>query len=207
MYACLQAPLLRDVIAVTTAIPLLHTLLLDLGATEIGGHFRYYGTYADLSSDGSELLELGALAAWTRPFAAIAAGMVADKLSSSRVVLIAFGTLVVAFTSFAWSTPSPTTLWVLWLNVGISCVAVFALRGVYFAMLEETAVPAAVTGTAVGVISFVGYTPDIFIPPIAGWLIDRSPGAAGHQLRIRRSLHATSPWETRSCSIHFLSNR
>ena len=37
------------------------------------------------------------------------------------------------------------------------------------------------TGTAVGVISLVGYTPDIFLMPIAGWLIDRSPGPEGHQ--------------------------
>ena len=42
-------------------------------------------------------------------------------------------------------------------------------------------VPIAMTGTAVGVISLVGYPPDIFLMPIAGWLIDRSPGAQGHQ--------------------------
>lgn len=30
-------------------------------------------------------------------------------------------------------------------------------------------------------ISLVGYTPDIFVSPAAGWLLDRAPGAAGHQ--------------------------
>ena len=41
--------------------------------------------------------------------------------------------------------------------------------------------PAAVTGTAVGFVSVVGYTPDIFVAFVAGVLIDRSPGVAGHQ--------------------------
>jgi hypothetical protein len=32
------------------------------------------------------------------------------------------------------------------------------------------------TGTAVGVISFIGYTPEIFMPLLGGWLIDAWPG-------------------------------
>ena len=57
----------------------------------------------------------------------------------------------------------------------------FGLRGLYFALFEEARVPAAVTGTAVGFVSVVGYTPDIFVAFVAGVLIDRSPGLAGHQ--------------------------
>ena len=57
----------------------------------------------------------------------------------------------------------------------------FALRGVYFALLEESAVPVRFTGAAVGLVSLVGYTPDIFFGAIAGRLLDAAPGAAGHQ--------------------------
>jgi hypothetical protein len=38
-----------------------------------------------------------------------------------------------------------------------------------------------VTGTAIGIVSVVGYTPDIFVTLVAGILIDRSPGLEGHQ--------------------------
>jgi hypothetical protein len=38
------------------------------------------------------------------------------------------------------------------------------------------------TGTAVGVISFIGYTPDIFSGPLIGVLLDNNPGELGHQL-------------------------
>ena len=60
-------------------------------------------------------------------------------------------------------------------------IGIYALRGVYFPLFEEAKVPLAITGSAVGLVSVVGYTPDIFMGPLMGYLIDRSPGATGHQ--------------------------
>jgi len=54
------------------------------------------------------------------------------------------------------------------------------LRGVYFAVIDDLNIPAASTGTAVGVMSVLGYTPDVFISPIMGYLLDTYPGAQGH---------------------------
>ena len=62
----------------------------------------------------------------------------------------------------------------------ITYFAVYARRGIYFAWLKETRTPRPVTGAAVGVISFVGYTPDIFFASIGGRLLDANPGAGGH---------------------------
>ena len=59
--------------------------------------------------------------------------------------------------------------------------AVFALRGLYYAMMEEGRVPFGDTGSAVGIVSVVGYTPDIFMGPLMGILLDRWPGELGHQ--------------------------
>jgi Na+-driven multidrug efflux pump len=59
----------------------------------------------------------------------------------------------------------------------------YALRGIYFALLEEGAVPMALTGTATGLISLVAYTPDVFIPVLAGHLLDRyAAGGVGYRL-------------------------
>jgi len=60
-------------------------------------------------------------------------------------------------------------------------VAIFALRGVYFATFEEVGIPLAVTGTVTGVVSVIGYTPDIFIPLTGGALLDKFPGALGYR--------------------------
>ena len=121
------------------------------------------------------------LAGWVRPFAAVAAGFLADRISSSRVVSISFAILVGGFLFFALDEPDPDAAWILLANVVVTGVAVFGLRGVYFALFEEARVPLAVTGTAVGLVSVIGYTPDVFVGPVGGWLLDRSPGAAGHQ--------------------------
>jgi sugar phosphate permease len=86
--------------------------------------------------------------------------------------------------SYAWlalGTPRPSMLWVLYLNVLVTCAAIFGLRGVYFALFREAAVPLPATGTAVGLVSVIGYTPDIFVNLVAGWFLDRNPGVDGHQ--------------------------
>ena len=60
-------------------------------------------------------------------------------------------------------------------------IGIFALRGLYFAIMEEGKIPLIFTGTAVGLVSIIGYTPDIFMGPLMGYLLDRSPGILGHQ--------------------------
>jgi sugar phosphate permease len=52
---------------------------------------------------------------------------------------------------------------------------------VYFALFQEGSVPLETTGTAVGLVSVIGYTPDVFVALAGGWLLDRSPGVVGHQ--------------------------
>ena len=48
-------------------------------------------------------------------------------------------------------------------------------------MMEEGRVPFHDTGSVVGIVSVVGYTPDIFMGPLMGILLDRWPGELGHQ--------------------------
>jgi MFS family permease len=63
----------------------------------------------------------------------------------------------------------------------IISIGVFALRGLYFALLTEGGISAAATGTAVGVISAIGFTPDVFMPLLGGILLDTYPGAEGYR--------------------------
>jgi len=54
------------------------------------------------------------------------------------------------------------------------------LRSLYFALIQEARIPILYTGTAVGLISILGFTPDIFMGPWMGYLLDNNPGAEGH---------------------------
>ena len=123
---------------------------------------------------------VGSLALWLRPMAAIAAGVLADRFLSSRMIVYSFillvlGSLPAGLGLFGENPLLPHFLMLLCIGV-----AVYALRVLYYAVLEEAGIPLALTGTAVGVISVVGYTPDIFVGPLMGWLLDSSPGPVGH---------------------------
>ena len=48
--------------------------------------------------------------------------------------------------------------------------------------MEEGGIPLVVTGTATGVVSVIGYSPDIFAPVMAGMILDAYPGAEGFQI-------------------------
>ncbi len=124
---------------------------------------------------------LTALSAWVRPVAAIGAGLLADRFTASRVSTLCFATMIASYLWFGLTDPVPATPWVLYANVLVSCAAVFGLRGVYFALFEEGSVPLETTGTAVGLVSVIGYTPDVFVALAGGWLLDHSPGIEGHQ--------------------------
>ncbi|MEL7049831.1 MAG: hypothetical protein AAFO75_12915, partial [Pseudomonadota bacterium] len=40
----------------------------------------------------------------------------------------------------------------------------------------------ALTGTTVGLVSVIGYLPDVFAPALAGWFVVTFPGGQGYQL-------------------------
>ena len=67
------------------------------------------------------------------------------------------------------------------LNIFAGALCVYALRGVLYALLQEGGIQPELTGTATGVVSVLGYTPDIFFPPIAGYLLDTYPGGGAYR--------------------------
>ncbi|MAI78767.1 MAG: MFS transporter [Deltaproteobacteria bacterium] len=127
-----------------------------------------------------ESAKLSALSTWIRPMAAVAAGYLADRFLSSRIISLSFVGLVFWYLFFGLSQPAPSMVGLLITGVLMTSCAVFAMRAVYFALLEEGHIKAASTGTAVGIVSFIGYSPDVFQGPLSGWLLDHSPGATGH---------------------------
>jgi nitrate/nitrite transporter NarK len=115
--------------------------------------------------------------AWLRPLAAITAGYCADRLGVVRCVGALFALGAAAFLLLG-SGALTTAPWLLSTAV-VSLTAIYALRGIYFALVAAAGVPPAATGTAVGVVSVIGYTPDAFFAPLAGRLLDGNPGLTG----------------------------
>ncbi len=119
--------------------------------------------------------------AYVRPLAAVCAGLLADRFNPAKVIVMLFGLMALSAIGLALSKPDDLLVLYIYGLIALSFAAVFALRGVYFALTHQIRVPFGVTGTAVGLVSVVGYTPDIFFAPIAGRMLDAAPGLAGHQ--------------------------
>ncbi|MFT5297820.1 MAG: nitrate/nitrite transporter NarK, partial [Colwellia sp.] len=131
--------------------------------------------------------QITSLAAYIRPIAAISAGFLADRFIASRIIIVGFiitficyGLMFVIDPATAFSSASVGYL-IIFINLIISMFAVFAIRGVYFSLIAESKTSNKFTGTAVGVISVLGFTPDIFFASISGRILDANVGLVGFQ--------------------------
>ena len=124
---------------------------------------------------------VGTISFWVRPFAAVGAGFLGDRISPSRAITLSFAILMLGASAIAAGFMRPDMYWMLIATVAGTSVGIYALRGIYFALFQQAGVPLGLTGSAVGLVSVIGYTPDVFMGPVTGYLIDRSPGALGHQ--------------------------
>jgi sugar phosphate permease len=131
--------------------------------------------------DEIDAAQIVAAGAWTRPIAALALGLLGDRFGISRMAMVCFVLLIISHSLFAFTGNALGTLSMIMLNTLVTGIAIFGLRGLYFGLLEEGQIPLAITGTAVGLVSVIGYTPDVFIAAVAGYLIDQSPGLMGFQ--------------------------
>lgn len=142
----------------------------------------YFGLYLVNIYDYSEIesSQLIANSSFIRPIAAIAAGILADKWLPSKLLGYSFMLACVSYALFLLlnSSTSPTFLMG---NVLFCFVLIFALRAVYFALIEQAQVARNMTGISVGIISVIGFTPDVFFAPLAGRLLDNPDTLVGFQ--------------------------
>lgn len=111
----------------------------------------------------------------------IVIGMLADKTNASFMMMVSFGITILGALIFASGIIDINTPILFGFTILAVATGVYAFRTLYFAAIQDGKIPLAVTGTAVGLISLVGYTPDIFMGPAIGVLIDNSPGELGFQ--------------------------
>ncbi|WP_372945133.1 nitrate/nitrite transporter [Muriicola sp.] len=134
-----------------------------------------------LSYTQVESARIGTFLLYIRPVVGVAIGILADRSKTTLWLLIGF---LIAFTGavlFATGILPGTSSALFVLSVILVASGVYAVRCLYFSVMELGRIPLVLTGTAVGLISLVGFTPDIFAGPAMGYLLDRSPGVSGHR--------------------------
>ena len=107
-------------------------------------------------------------------------GIIADKITISKTITISFVVIVVGTILFAIM-PSGASVMILMVVLVVTMLAIYFMRGIYFASVDEVSIPLAISGTAIGIISFIGFFPDVYMNIVAGMLLDATPGAGGYQ--------------------------
>lgn len=124
--------------------------------------------------------KIGSSALWLRFLFALIAGFLADRFKASKVILLGFVSMILGggLISSGVLNSVGFTLLVL----AFTLIGVYGIRGIYFAIMQEAAIPKNATGLAIGIMSVIGYTPDVFMSPLMGYLLDNYQGETGHKL-------------------------
>ncbi|KQC33554.1 MFS transporter permease [Nonlabens sp. YIK11] len=142
-----------------------------------------FSLYANdvLKYDEVESAKVGTYLLYIRPFVGVGVGLLADKTKTSLMMIIGFLLSLLGCALFASGIIDEGLGTLFIISILVTATGVYAFRTLYFAALQEGHIPLIMTGTAIGLISLVGYTPDIFMGPLIGYFLDGWPGELGHQ--------------------------
>ncbi|MGI9200727.1 MAG: MFS transporter [Woeseiaceae bacterium] len=118
---------------------------------------------------------------WMRPIGAIAAGFIGDRFNLEKTLsgLMLAGTISVgSLILLPVSAAIPVLLGAV-ITIGLTT---YAIRGIFWATLDGCEIPIRIKGLAIGVMSLIGYSPDIYLGLLNGYLLETYPGKTGYDL-------------------------
>lgn len=143
--------------------------------------------FAPFSSNivGTTAVVAAMVSAWQqyiRPFAAPGGGFLADRIGRGNAmtggyILMGVGTALL-FLVLRMSGTAQMVMLVF--ACSIVYFGVFSNYGLLYSFLTEGGVPLGVYGFAVGVVSTVGYLPEVLCPLLAGVTLDKYAGSTGY---------------------------
>ena len=142
-----------------------------------------YSLYASevMLFDEINAARVGALQQYLRPIVCISIAFFTDKNGNINNILIGFFVMMVGSILFASGLIKVSMNMLFIISLIIVASGTYAIRGLYFSILKDGKIPYILSGSAIGLISIVGYSPDIFATPLYGYILDNYPGIRGHQ--------------------------
>ena len=138
----------------------------------------YLETYFGLSAVAAAYITVAKL--WMRPIGAISAGFAGDFLNRERVLMSLLVLASIALASLGFLPLNASTALLLFIVLAIGFLT-YAVRGIFWSTLESCNISNNIKGLAIGVISLIGYSPDIYLPLLDGYLQQQHPGKDGYQ--------------------------
>ena len=125
--------------------------------------------------------KVGTFLLYIRPIVGVLIGIIADRSRITLMLLLSFIISFIGALLFASGLVTESATVLFFVSIFIVAAGIYGIRSLYFAVMQKGQIPLILTGTAVGLISLIGFTPDIFAGLAYGYLIDRSPGIEGLQ--------------------------
>ncbi|KPB72301.1 MFS transporter [Pseudomonas cannabina] len=151
------------------------------------GYHLFWATYSFsdyLQGNGMTAIMAGTITTlklWMRPIGGLGGGFLGDRFSNISVLIVALTLATLAMVGLIVF-PAINSLGLLIGTVIFIGLMAYAIRGLYWAILDTCNIPLRITGLAIGIVSVIGYLPDAFIPLINGYLTEHFPGAPGYRL-------------------------
>lgn len=126
-----------------------------------------------------ESAELGTYFSYLRPVICVLVFFFAKNSNPSKWLIIGFTMMTLGSLLFIFN--------IDFLNISLliplisSLIGAYTLRVLYFTVLDQAKIPITMTGTVVGIVSVIGFSPDVFLGPIEGYYLDEVGGAVGYQ--------------------------
>ncbi|MGN0713328.1 MAG: nitrate/nitrite transporter [Anaerovoracaceae bacterium] len=133
---------------------------------------------------GATVTFAAALAASKRWFSLlgnVGGGIVTDKVGTGRMLLISFIVMAVGTVGMLLLPQNSGSIMIFTVLFVIVYIFYNVNYAMTWAMMDEGAIPERLSGSAAGLISTIGYLPEIFCSLLAGIMIDQNPGWEGYR--------------------------
>ncbi|MEY8261568.1 MFS transporter [Oscillospiraceae bacterium 50-60] len=118
---------------------------------------------------------------WFSLLGNVGGGIVTDKVGTGRMLFISFLAIAVGTAAMLLLPQAGSSIWpftILFIIIYIFYNVNYAMT---WAMMDEGAIPERLSGSAAGLISTIGYLPEIFVSLVAGATLEKYSGVTGYQ--------------------------
>jgi len=124
----------------------------------------YMGGFIEvkLSIPATGIVGIVTLMLWMRPLAGFTCGFIAAKFGTSKTIGIftLLGALILMFIMIT----KITDIKLITLFIMIYGYLVYSIRGLYWSLIDRVHITRKTLGITIGIISFIGYLPDVLVP-------------------------------------------
>lgn len=125
----------------------------------------YFGGFLEtnIGVDSVSVGTIMVIVLWMRPIGGIIGGFLADKIGKETVLRIVLSGAAIALVLISILPPTSAKM-IFYIIIIITGIFIYAIRGVYWSLLGDCNIDNKILGAAIGIVSVMGYLPDIILP-------------------------------------------